>query len=340
MSTSSTETAVPATTAQTAPAAEVPATGPPEPDAHHGNAVADLALSLLAPISWGTTYLVTADLLPPGRPLLAATLRALPAGLILLAVTRRLPRGQWWWKAAVLGTLNFGAFLPLLFYAAYHLPGGVAATIGSVQPLLVAGFAALVLKARPAPAVLAAALAGTGGVALLTLSAKARLDAVGIAAMLVATSLMALAIVLGKKWGSPEPPLVMVSWQLTIGGAMILPLMIAVEGVPAHLSGKNIAGFAYLGAIGTVMAYTLWFRGLERLPPTSLSLLSLANPVVATFDGFVFLDQSLTPAQDVGFAIALLALVAGQIAGARRVRLPKDLPRDLPKDLATDLAKN
>jgi len=102
------------------------------------NNLRSLAITALAPLSWGTTYLVTSELLPPGRPLLAAVLRALPAGLLLLALTRTLPRSAWWWKAPVLGGLNIGVFFALLFVAAYRLPGGVAATIGAVQPLIVA----------------------------------------------------------------------------------------------------------------------------------------------------------------------------------------------------------
>lgn len=42
-------------------------------------------MTALAPLVWGTTYLTTTELLPPGRPLLAAALRALPAGLLLVA---------------------------------------------------------------------------------------------------------------------------------------------------------------------------------------------------------------------------------------------------------------
>ncbi|OEV13552.1 ABC transporter permease, partial [Streptomyces nanshensis] len=91
---------------------------------------ATVALTALAPASWGTTYVVTTELLPPGHPLFAGLLRALPAGLLALALTRVLPRGHWWWKAVVLGTLNIGA-LPLLFVAAERLPGGVAATLGA-----------------------------------------------------------------------------------------------------------------------------------------------------------------------------------------------------------------
>ena len=66
----------------------------------------------LAPMAWGTTYLVTTELLPAGRPLLAGCLRALPAGVALAAFTRTRPTGAWWWKAAVLGVLNIGGFPP------------------------------------------------------------------------------------------------------------------------------------------------------------------------------------------------------------------------------------
>lgn len=274
--------------------------------------VSDLVLTAVAPASWGTTYVVTTTLLPADRPLLAATLRALPAGLVLLAVTRRLPRGDWWWKSVVLGMLNFGAFFPLIFFAAYRLPGGVAATIGSVQPLVVALLSLGILRVRPARAVLLSALAGTGGVALLTLTADARLDPLGIAAMLTATSLMAVAIVLAKKWGRPESPLVMTGWQLTVGGLALLPLTLLTEGVPSSITGENVLGFAYLGIVGTAIAYALWFRGIDRLAPTSVSLLGLTNPMVATMAGLLILGQTLTFWQVIGFTIALGALVAGQ----------------------------
>jgi len=56
----------------------------------------DLVLTALAPAIWGSTYLVTTELLPPGRPLTVALLRALPAGVLLLAVVRQWPHGIWW----------------------------------------------------------------------------------------------------------------------------------------------------------------------------------------------------------------------------------------------------
>ena len=51
----------------------------------------DLALTALAPAIWGSSYVVTTLLLPEHSPLTVALLRALPAGLLLLAVVRQLP---------------------------------------------------------------------------------------------------------------------------------------------------------------------------------------------------------------------------------------------------------
>ena len=41
--------------------------------------------------------------------------------------------------------------------------------------------------------------------------------------MLVATALMALAVVLGRKWGRPEgaTPMVLATWQLVFGGLVL-----------------------------------------------------------------------------------------------------------------------
>ncbi|MGW0535737.1 EamA family transporter [Streptomyces sp. NPDC003032] len=278
------------------------------------------ALAAIGPATWGTTYVTTTELLPPDRPLLAAALRALPAGLILLALTRRLPSGDWWWKAAVLGLLNFGAFFPLLFFGAYRLPGGVASTISAVMPLLVAGFGIGVLKVRPTRRTLAAGLVGVVGVGLLVLRGSAAIDATGIIAMLAATTLMALAVVLSKRWGRPEGVslLALTGWQLTAGGLVLAPIALTAEGLPDHFTGDNLAGYAYLGIIGTAIAYALWFRGIERLPASSVSFLGLTNPVVATLAGLLLLGQTLTAWQVGGLALVLTSVLLGQAPRAAR----------------------
>ena len=78
-------------------------------------------------------------------------------------MTRRLPRGDWWWRAALLGLCNIGLFFPLLFLAAYRLPGGLASTLQATSPLAVMALAALVIGERAGTARIVAAAVGVLG---------------------------------------------------------------------------------------------------------------------------------------------------------------------------------
>jgi len=299
-------------------------------------------VTAMAPIIWGTTYLVTTDLLPSGRPLLAAVLRALPAGLLLVALAHRLPHGMWWWRALVLGALNIGAFFALLFIAAYRLPGGVAATILAVQPLLVAGLASRLLGERLTLRTTLAAAAGVAGVGLLVLRADARLDGPGVVAAVGGAIVMATGVVLSKRWSSPAPLLATTGWQLVAGGLLLLPVTLLVEGSPpATLSTANLAGYGYLTIIGSVLAYPLWFRGIRALAPTEVTFLGLLSPLVATTLGWLALGQELTTAQLVGGLVVLAALVAVQTQNTHstRGRRPGRRVQSLPLRLGAPAAQ-
>ncbi|MFF2631042.1 EamA family transporter [Kitasatospora griseola] len=277
------------------------------------------ALTAIAPAVWGTTYVVTTELLPPGHPMFAALLRALPAGLIALAVTRTLPRGSWWGKAAVLGVLNIGLFLPLLFTAAERLPGGVAGTLAAAQPMIVAVLAVAVLRQRLSGRRLLWGLVGVLGVGLVVIGPSAALDVVGVAAGLGSAATMALGITLTKRWGRPEgvSPLALTGWQLTSGGLFLLPLTLLFEGAPPAVDGRAALGYLWLGLIGGLLTYALWFRGITSLPVTNVAVLGLLSPLVAAIFGAMVLDQTLGPVQLVGFALALASIVAGQLPDRR-----------------------
>jgi probable blue pigment (indigoidine) exporter len=283
----------------------------------------------VAPLTWGSTYAVTTQWLPPGQPLFTAAVRALPAGLLLVALTHTLPRGVWWWRAAVLGTLNIGAFFALLFVAAYRLPGGTAAVLGAIQPLLVAGLSVPLLAQRPSRLTLAAGLVGVGGVALVVLQSVSRPDPLGVAAGLAGAAAMATGIVLGKRWGRPEGvgALTFTGWQLMFGGLLLAPAALLAEGLPGHLSTTNLGGYVYLAGVNTLLAYWLWFRGTAKLAPTSLSFLSLLSPVGAAIIGWIALSQDLSPLQVLGLLLALAGTVLGQLRPTRpRVSPPSSAP--------------
>lgn len=272
-------------------------------------------LTAIAPAVWGTTYIVTTHLLPEGHPLFAALMRALPAGVIAVLLARRLPRGSWWWKSLVLGTLNIAVFLPLLFVTAQRLPGGVAATLGASQPILVALLAVAILQERLSRWRLWWGVAGVVGVALIVLGPDAALDPLGVLAGLGGAASMATGVVLTKRWGRPEgvSGLALAGWQLGAGGLVLLVPALVIDGVPPGIDGPAVAGYLWLGLVGALLAYTLWFSGIRRLPVTATALLGLLSPVVAATLGAAIARESLGATQLVGFAIALTAMAAGQL---------------------------
>lgn len=297
------------------------------------NRASTVLLTALAPVSWGTTYAVTTEFLPPDRPLFTGMMRALPAGLVLLALARVLPRGVWWGKAAVLGALNIGAFFPLLFLSAYRLPGGMAAVVGSVGPLIVVGLSALLLGQRPTTRSVLTGVVAAFGVSLVVLKAAGALDAVGVAAAFASSASMSAGTVLTKRWGRPDGvgPLALTAWQLTAGGLLIAPLALLVEGAPPALDGRAVGGYLYLALANTAVAYWLWFRGIGRLTATQVTFLGPLSPLTAAVLGWAALGQSLTPVQLAGMALAFGATVAGQlgvrtVAGQPGVRPPAMRP--------------
>lgn len=278
----------------------------------------DILLTALAPAVWGSTYLVTTEALPAGYPVTLAALRALPAGLLLLAVTRCLPPRAWLGRAFLLGGFNFALFWVLLYVAAYRLPGGVAATLGSLQAMIVILMARGWLGTPIRAGAFAAAAAGVVGVALLLIGPTAALDPVGIAAGVGGAASMAAGTVLSRKWQPPVSALSFTAWQLTAGGLILLPLALLVEPALPPLSTTNLAGLAWLGLVGAAVSYALWFRGVARIEPGAVSLLGMMSPVTAVLLGWGVLGQSLSPMQGLGAAIVLGAVWAGQRANRPR----------------------
>jgi len=282
----------------------------------------DLLLTAIAPTIWGSTYLVTTELLPQGYPWTVAMLRALPAGLLLLVIVRQLPQGIWWSRVLILGALNFSIFWWLLFVAAYRLPGGVAATVGAIQPLIVILLARPLLGSPIRPLAIVAAIAGMGGVALLILTPRAALDPIGIVAGLGGAISMAFGTVLTRRWQPPVSPLTFTAWQLTAGGLLLLPAALILEPSLPALTPANLMGFIWLGVIGAALTYILWFRGIARLEPSVVAPLGFLSPMTAVILGWSILGQSLGAAQIAGMVVVLGSVWLSQRVQQSAATLP------------------
>lgn len=292
----------------------------------------DLALTASAPAIWGSSYIVTTTTLPDHDPLLVALLRALPAGLLLLLIVRQLPPISMMPKLLILGALNFSVFWSLLFLSAYRLPGGIAATLGAVQPLFVLGLSTLVLGSSLHWRAILAAVMSLAGVAMLVLSPAAALDGIGVAAGLGGALSMAAGVVLTRKWQPKVPALTFTAWQLSAGGLMLVPILaggslLTSPDLPLNggrgvlemireLTPLNLLGLSYMSLVGGALTYVIWFRGIARLSPASVSILGVFSPLSAVALGSVFLGEGLTPLQCLGAAITLASVWLAQRNGS------------------------
>nr|WP_287859919.1 EamA family transporter [Klebsiella sp.] len=278
------------------------------------NLVVDLLLTALAPAIWGSTYIVTSQFLPPDRPFIAALLRVLPAGIALLLWSRRFPLSSEWWKLIITGILNIGAFQALLFIAAYRLPGGLAAVIGAIQPLLVMLLAWCVDRQRSPWVAVLSACAGIVGMAMLLLSPQTVLDPLGIGAAFLGAISMALGTWLSRRWARSLPVIALTGWQLLIGGIVLAPIALMVDPPLHQVTLTQIAGYLWLCVAGAMLAYGLWFRGIGRLSPVAVSAMSLLSPVTAVILGWIFLGQKIEGMALVGLVIVLLSVLSIQRA--------------------------
>jgi probable blue pigment (indigoidine) exporter len=271
-------------------------------------------MTALAPAIWGSTYIVTTELLPPDRPFTAALLRTLPAGILLTLFVMRLPERRIWGRMVALSALNIGFFQALLFVAAYRLPGGLAAVVGAVQPLLVMGLAWALDRRQPARLAIGASVLGIVGMAALLLSPSAVWDTVGMVAAMAGAACMAAGTYLTRRWRPDVPLLAFTGWQLLAGGLMLAPVAWIVDPPLPALSNTQMLGYAYLSMVGTLLAYVLWFRGVARLPPVAVSSLVLLSPLTAVILGWVLLGQAMTGVSLAGLVAVLISILAVQWA--------------------------
>ena len=102
----------------------------------------DLLLTAIAPIIWGSTYIVTTQFLPAFSPMTVSILRALPAGLLLLVPvalifepTMPVPTTSNLLGLAWLGLIGAALTYALWFRGIGRLESAVASSLLFLSPL-------------------------------------------------------------------------------------------------------------------------------------------------------------------------------------------------------------
>ncbi|MEF3046252.1 DMT family transporter [Pseudotabrizicola sp. L79] len=222
-------------------------------------------------------------------------------------------RGSW---AALLGMAVLNNILPfsLIAVAQGELTGALASVLNATTPLFTLLLAHLLTQDEQITPAKALGLGlGFGGVVVMLAGGEMGGALVAKLCSLMAAISYACAGIFGRRFRRMGlAPLATAFGQVTASALVLTPLVVlAAPPWDMGWPGARVAGaILALAVLSTALAYGLFFRILERVGATNLSIVTFLIPVSATLLGAVVLGERLLPQHLVGFALICAGLVA------------------------------
>lgn len=276
--------------------------------------------------AWGGIFLLNRFALDGFPPLTAVFLRLGLAAPLLLALVRfqggRLPTSLRAWSAfALMGFLNNALPFTLFVWAQQSIPSGLAAIINATSPFFTAFLAHMLTSdERLGAAKLAGLLLGLGGVIVLirpgVLGGLGR-DVVAELVLLMAPISYAFAGLWGRRFRALSPSVA--ACGMVVSSTVMMAPVALLHDHPWMLTPGALAWGAVgaQAAIGTALAYWLYFRILRTAGATNLLLVTLLMPPAAMLLGALVLDERFAWTAFAGLALIFLGLAAidGRLLG-------------------------
>jgi len=320
------------TAAQTRPAAALP-----------------VAVNLLVVyVIWGSTYLAIRLVVETLPPFLAAGVRFLSAGVLMLGflwVRARIDRSphaleptSWrhWRSAAIVGGLLLFGGNGFVSQAERHIDSGIAAVLIAAVPIFMSLFDAFVTRRRPSLIAIGGVVAGFIGILVLLapMNGVAPVDPLGIGLAVFAAVSWAAGSVYAQHAPMPRSGLLATGMEMLAGG-VVLVLAGIVLGEPAgvdlgHLSAISVLALGYLVVFGSLLAFSSYTWLLAHAPVSTVATYAYVNPVVAVALGALLLSEPITPRTLLASALIIGAVVAMVSGRPRHQAEPVSVAADNP----------
>lgn len=274
---------------------------------------------LLLALIWGGVFLAVTVALREVPVFTLVAYRVAGGALILwlYILWRRIPvpkSPRIWGAFALMGVLNNALPFSLIAWGQLHIDAGLSAIInGSTAIFAVLVAAAIFADERLTPNRLAGVVLGFFGVAIAVgISALRNFDITSLAqpSIVGASVSYAFAAAWARAQFKDVAPQVAAAGMTLFSGAIMVTVALLIDGAPAFSHSAPVWGaLAYMAAMGTAVAYLLYYRVLATAGSGNLMLVTLLIPPVAIGLGAVILGQALPPRALVGFGILAAGMV-------------------------------
>jgi drug/metabolite transporter (DMT)-like permease len=260
---------------------------------------------LLLALAWGTSYMFIKIAVQTVQPVTLVAVRLLIGSLGLLVIMRlhkvRLPRALHVWRhLAVIALVNVALPFVLIVWAESGergLDSSVAAIVNSTVPLFSIVLAGLILQMeRVTSAAILGLLVGFAGVVLL-MSRDAQADSTSLLpylAVLAAALCYASGSVYAKRHLQGIAPVALALGQLSLAALFTVVVSLLTEPWSDNsFPPATVLSLAWLGLVGSMLAYILYFFVLQQWGATRTTLVTYLVPAVGLAAGVLILNEPL-----------------------------------------------
>ena len=279
-----------------------------------------IALGLSA-LGWGLAGVGVRTALGEGvEPISMVVVRAGIVALAVLAILwmrrERVPSDRQFWRTAtVAGLFNMAVPFALFTTAYQYASAGFVGLLAALMPLSTAIVAHYTVHDEPltAPKLLGM-LVALAGVVLLFVSGDSGLDEGGRPELAIALGLGAVIAVgvssaYAKRHQGSFTPVPLTGTQFLIGGVVLIPFMLMLEGMPSGITARGWALLVGLALFSSLMPFLLFYWVLQRASATMASLSGYIVPLISLAGGVILLDERIELGILAGGALILVGVV-------------------------------
>ncbi|HSK00576.1 MAG TPA: drug/metabolite exporter YedA [Kofleriaceae bacterium] len=273
------------------------------------------ALSLLAVyVIWSSTYLAIHVVVAELPPLLSASLRFAPAGLVMLLIARRRgapwPPARDWLRVLPIGALLFVGGNGFVSIAQQSVTSGGAAVVCAMMPLWVAVLGALAGE-RPTRREWLALLLGFVGVTVLMGGPSLAGEPLHVLVLIASPICWATGSILTRRLPGSigRDPFMLPAMQMLTGGAVLAALGGARgERLPTEASATSWLAVGYLTVFGSLVAFTAYNWLLRNARPAIATSYAYVNPILAVLIGAAASGEQIGATTVIANALIVIAV--------------------------------